>query len=255
MITEFYYGSSWHWPLDYIPRVMLSYNYLRTIKHPWNNINIPFMMDSGAYSVILKYGKYPYSPEQYAEGIKAWKPDIAWTMDYPCEAKVREKGKYSPLTAQDMTIYNQIKLLDQHVNTQMVLQGYSLDEYLANLDKIKSMGLLTEHLGIGSICRRGQSREIARIVRAVYNNVPRTVKLHGFGIKTSVLAQTDAKFYLYSADSQSWDYEARYGAWLNGKYNGQTYKDKIPRLQAYVSRIENLLRLGDPLFSYEEVEK
>ena len=178
---------------------------------------------------------------------------LPWTMDYPCEAKVREKGKYSPLTAQDMTIYNQIKLLDQHVNTQMVLQGYSLDEYLANLDKIKSMGLLTEHLGIGSICRRGQSREIARIVRAIYNNVPRTVKLHGFGIKISVLAQTDARFYLYSADSQSWDYEARYGAWLNGKYNGQTYKDKIPRLQAYVSRIENLLSLGDPLFSYAEV--
>ena len=174
-------------------------------------------------------------------------------MDYPCEAKVREKGKYSPLTGQDMTIDNQIKLLDQHVNTQMVLQGYSLDEYLANLDKIKSMGLLTEHLGIGSICRRGQSREIARIVRAIYNNVPRTVKLHGFGIKKSVLAQTDARFYLYSADSQSWDYEARYGAWLNGKYNGQTYKDKIPRLQAYVSRIENLLSLGDPLFSYAEV--
>ena len=24
---------------------------------------------------------------------------LPWTMDYPCEAKVREKGKYSPLTA------------------------------------------------------------------------------------------------------------------------------------------------------------
>lgn len=255
MITEFYYGSSWHWPLDYIPRVMLSYNYLRTIKHPWDNISIPFMMDSGAYSVILKYGKYPYSPEQYAEGIKAWNPGIAWTMDYPCEEKVREKGKYTSLTAQDMTIENQLKLLDQNANTHMVVQGYSLDEYLANLDKIKSMGLLTEHLGIGSICRRGQSREIARIIRLIYNNVPGWVKLHGFGIKTSILTQTDARFYLYSADSQSWDYEARYGAWLNGKYNGQTYKDKIPRLQAYVSRIENLLNLDDPLFSYAEVEK
>ena len=64
---------------------------------------------------------------------------LPWTMDYPCEAKVREKGKYSPLTAQDMTIKNQIKLLDQGqdmtiknqiklldqgVETQMVVQGY-----------------------------------------------------------------------------------------------------------------------------------
>jgi hypothetical protein len=251
MITEFYYGSSWHWPLDYIPRAMLSYNYLRTIKHPWNNINIPWMMDSGAYSVILKYGKYPYMPEQYAEGIKAWRPDISWTMDYPCEQKVREAGKYTPLTAQDMTIRNQISLLDQGVETQMVVQGYEPDEYLENLDKIKSAGLLTQHLGIGSICRRGQVKEIARIIRLIHNNVPGWVKLHGFGIKTSVLAQTDARFYLYSADSQSWDYEARYGAWLNGKYNGQTYKDKIPRLQEYVSRIEFVLEGGEPLYNFE----
>ena len=252
MISEFYYGSSWHWPLDFIPRAMLSYNYLRTIKHPWN-INIPWMMDSGAYSVILKYGKYPYTPEQYAEGIKAWHPDISWTMDYPCEQKVREAGKYTPLTAQDMTIRNQISLLDQGVETQMVVQGYEPDEYLENLDKIKSAGLLTQHLGIGSICRRGQKKEIARIIRLIYNNVPSWVKLHGFGIKTSVLTQTDARFYLYSADSQSWDYEARYGRWLAGKYNGQTYKDKIPRLKEYVSKIEKILELGDPFLKYIEV--
>ena len=255
MITEFYYGTSWHWPLDYIPRAMLSYNYLRTIKRPWDNISIPWKMDSGAYSVILKYRKYPYTPEQYAEGIKAWKPDIAWTMDYPCEPKVRELGKYTPLTAQDMTIENQIRLLDQNVNTQMVVQGYTPDEYLENLDKIKSAGLLTERLGIGSVCRRGHNREIARIIRLISNNVPAWVKLHGFGIKTSVLTQTDARFYLYSADSQSWDYEARYGAWLNGKYNGQTYKDKIPRLKKYVERIENVLNVENTLYSFCEVEE
>ena len=253
MISEFFYGSSWHWPLNYIPKVMLSYNYLRTIKHPWN-INIPFMLDSGAYSVILKYGKYPFTAEEYADGIKLWKPDIAWTMDYPCEPKATEKGKYTSLTAQDMTIRNQISLLDQGVETQMVVQGYEPDEYLENLDKIKSAGLLTQHLGIGSICRRGQVKEIARIIRLIHNNVPGWVKLHGFGIKTSVLAQTDARFYLYSADSQSWDYEARYGAWLNGKYNGQTYKDKIPRLKEYVERIENILSVEDPLYSFCEVK-
>ena len=253
MISKFYYGSPWHWPIEYIPRVMLSYNYLRTIKHTWKNIAIPFMLDSGAYSVILKYGKYPFSPEEYSRGIEKWHPDIAWTMDYPCEEKVREAGGYNPLTAQDMTNDNQIKLLDQGVNTQMVVQGYKPEEYLVNLDKIKSAGLLTEHLGIGSICRRGQLREIARIIRLIHNNVPAWVKLHGFGIKTSVLTQTDAKFYLYSADSQSWDYEARYCAWLNGKYNGQTYKDKIPRLKEYVERIENILTVEDPLYSFCEV--
>jgi hypothetical protein len=67
MIQEFYYGSSWHWPLPYLPRVMLSYNMLRKIKTLWK-IDIPFMMDSGAFAVILKYGKYPFTQEEYASG-------------------------------------------------------------------------------------------------------------------------------------------------------------------------------------------
>ena len=87
MLSEFYYGSSWHWPLPYLPRVMLSYNMLRTLKAPWN-IDIPFMMDSGAFAVIQKYGKYPFTQREYALGIEKWHPDIAWTMDYPCEPSV-----------------------------------------------------------------------------------------------------------------------------------------------------------------------
>ena len=246
MIQEFYYGSSWHWPLAYLPRVMLSYNMLRKIRTLWN-ISIPFMMDSGAFAVINKYGRYPYAPEEYADGIKKWHPDVAWTMDYPCEPSMRDKGKYESKKAQEMTNNNQIKLLDLNANTQMVVQGWTIPEYLENLDMIKEQGLLTERLGIGSICRRGQIREIARIIHAIKNNVPSWVKLHGFGIKTSILFQTDAPFILYSADSTSWGYEMRYGDWLKGKYNGKTWQDKIPNLQTYVRKIEGTLNPVEPL--------
>ena len=247
MIQEFYYGSSWHWPLAYLPRVMLSYNFTRTLKKPWK-IDIPFMLDSGAYSVISKYGKHPFTPKEYVEGIEKWHPDVAWTMDYPCEPSVREKVGYNVRHAQEMTNDNQIKLLDLNVNTQMVVQGWTISEYLENLDMIKEQGLLTERLGIGSICRRGQAREIARIIRAINNNVPSWVKLHGFGTKTSILFQTDAPFILYSADSTSWGYEMRYGDWLKGKYNGKTWQDKIPNLQTYVKKIEGTLNPVEPLF-------
>ena len=146
-----------------------------------------------------------------------------------------------------MTNDNQIKLLDLNANTQMVVQGWTISEYLENLDTIKEQGLLTERLGIGSICRRGQAREIARIIHAVKNNVPSWVKLHGFGIKTSILFQTDAPFILYSADSTSWGYEMRYGDWLKGKYNGKTWQDKIPNLQTYIKKIEGTLNPVEPL--------
>ena len=251
MLSEFYYGSSWHWPLSYLPRVMLSYNMLRKIRTPWK-IDTPFMMDSGAFSVILKYGKYPFTPEEYSKGIEKWHPDIAWTMDYPCEPSVQKKGHYDPISAQEMTIDNQIRLLDLNANTQMVVQGWTVSDYLENLDRIKDQGLLTERLGIGSVCRRGQNREIARIIRAIHNNVPSWIKLHGFGIKVSVLKNTDAKFHLYSADSESWDYEIRYADWSKRKFNGKTWKDKVPNLESYVAKIESMLNPYEPL--YVEVE-
>lgn len=249
MISEFYYGTAWHWPIPYLPRVMLSYNFTRTLKKPWE-LSVPLMMDSGAYSVILKHGKYPYSPEDYKNGIYAWAPMIAWTMDYPCEKSVRERGRYSVKDAQEMTINNQIELkeLSMELEPSMVIQGYSVEEYLEHIDMIKEHGLLTERMGIGSICRRGQTKEIARIIRAIHANLPSWVKLHGFGIKKSVIKTTDAKFNLYSADSLSWDYDQRYGRWLEGQHNGQTYHDKIPRLISYIKEMESFLEPVEPLW-------
>lgn len=242
MIKEFYYGSSWRWPLPYLPRVMLSFNMIRKIKTPWK-IDIPFMLDSGAYAALAGdiNGEYPYTTEDYAEGIAKWNPDICWTMDYPCEPDLRLKGAYTVTEAQQKTIKNQLKLQDLNVNTQMVVQGWEIEDYVYNLDMIKQQGLLTEHLGIGSVCRRGQTQQIARIIRTVKKNVPSWVKLHGFGIKKSVLRDTDAKYHLFSADSQSWDYERRYGDWLKGKYNGTTWEDKVPHLLKYVEFMESLL--------------
>ena len=98
------------------------------------------------------------------------------------------------------------------------------------------------------MCRRGQNKEIARIVRAIHSNVPAWVKLHGFGVKISVLVDTDARFYLYSADSQSWGYENRYGDWLKGEYNGKTWIDKLPNLKRYITRVEKMLNPAEPLF-------
>ena len=249
MLSEFYYGSSWHWPLSYLPRVMLSYNYVRKLKMPWR-MQIPFMMDSGAFAVILKYGKYPFTPEEYALGIEKWHPDVAWTMDYPCEPSVQKRGDYNPRKAQEMTIDNQIKLLDLNTNTQMVVQGWTVQDYLENIDRIKDQGLLTERLGIGSVCRRGQNREIARIIRAIHNNVPPWVKLHGFGIKVSALKYTDAKFNLYSADSMSWAIEAFGKYENNGKgATGKRIVDKLPVLQLYIQKIESMLNPSEPLYA------
>ena len=236
MIQEFYYGASWHWPLEHLPRVMLSFNFTRTLKKPWK-IDIPFMLDSGAYSVILKYGRYPYSAEEYAANVELWNPDIAWTMDYPCEPSVRNAGKYTPLQAQRRTNYS-TKELETLTDFQIsnVVQGWTLDDYMKNLDLIREEGLFTERLGIGSVCRRGKTKEVSRIIREIQRNVPGWVKLHGFGIKTDVLS-TDARYSLYSADSMSWAY-----SWYGWTRNERTKEEKINGLRRYIDAIEPLLR-------------
>ena len=79
--------------------------------------------------------------------------------------------------------------------------------------------------------------------------MPSWVKLHGFGIKVSALKETDARFLLHSADSESWDYERRYDDWLKGGNNGKTWKDKVPNLKSYVARIESMLNPTEPLYA------
>ena len=253
MIQEFYYGSSWHWPLPYLPKVMLSYNMIRTRKKPWD-IQIPFMMDSGAFAVILNYKTYFWTVETYAKAIELWKPDVAWTMDYPCEPSVRREGSYSSYEAQEKTNANTARLMELGIDVSNVVQGWTLDEYVRNLDQIKANGLMTERLAIGSICRRGKTQQIARIIREIKRNTPGWVKLHGFGVKTSIL-ETDAKHNLFSADSQSWDIEKRHYSWTKNNNKGLIWKDKVPMLQEYVEKIEAYLNPPETtLIHFMEVE-
>lgn len=243
-IHEFYYGTAFRWPLSYIPRAMISYNAVRRLKKPWD-IRIPWMMDSSAFTQVLRYGDYRWGPEEYARAIAAWHPPVAWTMDYPCEPSVRAAGGgYSPAEAQSRTDDNTRRLWDLGARVQSVVQGWTVGEYLQNLDSLRADGLLTDRLGIGSICRRGSSREITRIVAAIHQSVPSRVKLHGFGIKSTVL-ETEARFFLYSADSMSWAIPA-FRHWRDGvRHRPISYK--APILQRYVEKHEALLDPKDPL--------
>ena len=66
-------------------------------------------------------------------------------------------------------------------------------------------------VGLGSVCRRQSTAEIAVIVTAL---AARGLRLHGFGIKTSGLHQYG--HLLASADSMAWSYAARRAPALPG---------------------------------------
>jgi hypothetical protein len=241
-VREFWYGSAERWSAAILPRVMLSFNAIRRLRKPWA-LPLRIMEDSGAYVVILKHGRYPWTPQEYAENLWMWHPEVAWTMDYPCEPTVRRAGGYTVAEAQVKTNANTRNLLDIGANVQSVVQGWEISDYLDNLDLLNSEGLLTVRLGIGSICRRGQTEEIVRIVRAIHANVPGWVKLHGFGVKTGIL-QSEARFFLHSVDSSAWRF--RVFGHFDGM-DGKTVAEKVPVVRRYVERHEAMLNPTEPL--------
>lgn len=237
-VREFWYGSAERWSAAMLPRIMVSYNAIRRLRKPWD-LQTKMMEDSAAFQVILRHGRYPWDPEEYARSISMWRPEVAWTMDYPCEPGVRAAGGYTVRQAQRMTNDNTFRLWNLGADVQSVIQGWEVCDYVEHIDLMRSYGLLTKRMGIGSICRRGQTDEIVRIVRAVREAVPGWVKLHGFGVKTAIL-RTEARAMLYSVDSSSWRFR------VFGHYDGMqgaTIAEKAPVLQRYVDRMETELGL------------
>lgn len=254
MIKEFWPGASWKWPVAHLDRVMLSDNFIRHLKHPWE-MKIPFMLDSGAFSVIAKYGKYPDTNLDYANRIKSWHPDHSWTRDYPCEPELREKWGYTPREAQLWTNDNTIELNDKYgARVYSVIQGYELSDYLENLDLVKERGLITKRIGIGTLCRRNQDDKIYEIVEALYRELPASVKIHLFGVKITLLKEYPS-IHAYSSDSQAmyWDWQQKGKKHREaGTYYG--INGKLEDLRKYLSRVENMMNLDQKvLVDYMEV--
>src|SRR5579872_6641649 len=44
--------------------------------------------DCGGFVATFKWGKYPYTPEQYVEWLYGWNPQWAATMDFCCEDEI-----------------------------------------------------------------------------------------------------------------------------------------------------------------------
>lgn len=85
-----------------------------------------------------------------------------------------------------------------------VLQGWETEDYLTHIDELRSHGLLTEHIGIGSVCRRNQTAEIREVISAVRAELPSKHKLHAFGVKNQILSDRSTRDALHSADTTAW---------------------------------------------------
>jgi len=226
------------------PNVML--NYATKNNQPWQGIERLFI-DSGGYSFMKGKGEYETDDAEYLDFIEEHEPELWALRDYPCEPEVLDEHNRRVEDHQRRTLDRHRNLLSllsgRDVSGQplAVLQGWQIEDYLRCVDLFREHGVLTKHVGIGSVCRRNQEAEIRRVILAIRDALPSSIRLHAFGVKSSVLKFPDVREALASADSQSYEMQAQWGA-LNSKGAGsKTFRDSALEYLRQRRRIDTLL--------------
>lgn len=213
-MRRFYLGThmvSWLGRTD-VP-LFISHHRLQR-QQTWPRARGRWALDSGGFTELDDNGRWLTSHDEYATAIGTYhdrigRLDWAAPQDWMCEPRIREKTGRSIEWHQRATIDSVQALNEQVYGVEIipVLQGWTLPDYLTHIDMYEAAGIdLTQvrTVGLGSVCRRQGTREIAEIVGALHD---RHLRLHGFGIKTSGLTLYGG--WLTSADSLSWSFNAR----------------------------------------------
>jgi len=197
-------------------RSFLSINRLRRRKSDFK-VN-DWVLDSGAFTEITRYGEYRTTPEEYAAEIDRWSCCgnlvAAVSQDYMCEEFVLRKTGKTVLEHQQLTIsrYLRIRAATQ-IPVLPVLQGYAPDEYLQHLEMYGDLIPAGMRVGVGSICKRNADPAQVHAVLAAIRKARPDLVLHGFGLKITALRHPGIREQLCSADSMAWSYSAR----MNGR--------------------------------------
>jgi hypothetical protein len=193
-------------------RAFISIHRLKARRSP---VRAPFILDSGAFSVILAKGDYPSSPEVYAQQINRldWLHPCmlaAVTQDYMCEPFILEKWGRTVEQHQAWTIerYDRIRALAQPY-IMPVLQGYAPADYVRHLAAYGPRLKRAAWVGVGSICKRNADPSAVREVLGAILTTRPDLKIHGFGLKLTALADPEIRRMLATADSMAWSDAAR----------------------------------------------
>ena len=215
-------------------RCMVSINSLRKRQSDFK-VN-DWLLDSGAFSELSRFGRYRHTVEEYATEIRRWSVCgqllAAVSQDYMCEPVILEQTGLSIEEHQRLTIerYDALSRLVS-VPLMPVLQGFRVGDYLKHIDDYGTRLSLGAWVGVGSVCKRNaRPQEVADILAAIKNKRS-DLKLHGFGLKLTALESREVRELLYSSDSMAWSYPARF----------KKGDDSLQTADAYIERVEQTL--------------
>lgn len=195
-------------------------------------------VDSGGFTAARRWGRYPWSTEQYADFIRAISRDVPLAfcaiMDYACEPTVNRSILATNQQRIDATIENEqaCRAAAPDLPWLPVLQGDNLAERAYDLSRRRETGLLPEcYAGIGSVCGRGAVA--ARKVIQFYAGQLFGMRYHAFGMHIGAMDDRVVPGALRSWDSYSW-------TWARGarmerapeylKQDGENYASYARRL-------------------------
>jgi len=174
----------------------------------------PYAIDSGGFTELRQHGGWVTTPEQYAAEVVALAREtgtLRWAaiQDWMVEDDALARTGLTIEEHQRRTVASFLRLreLAPEIRWLPVLQGQTLADYEAHLAMYREAGVCLAamgRVGVGSVCRRQGSAEIADILRTLASH---GLKLHGFGVKTGGLEAAAA--FLASADSLAWSLGAR----------------------------------------------
>ena len=257
---EFYYGAASGSSRKALrkmeePNVMI--NYATQNNKPWEGIENLFV-DSGGYSFILGKGEYTTTNKEYLEYVEKHQPELFALRDYPCEPDVLEEHDRTVEEHQEMTIEKHkelrelMKEFDIKSKPLSVIQGWEIEDYLDHIERMKEEDLITEHIGIGSICRRGQDEEIRRIILEVNKALPDYCKIHAFGVKSNILRFAEVCEVLHSADSMAYEYSEQYGQRISGTKT-KSFRDSTMAYLKFKKEINRMIKTQQSQRSLQEV--
>lgn len=174
----------------------------------------PWALDSGAFTELALNGRFETTPRQYIAAVNRYRQEVghlAWAapQDHMTEPWVLAHSQLASTVpqAQAWTVANYLELrsIDDTQPIIPVLQGQTMADYDHCIHLYEQAGIDLEAeplIGLGSVCRRQATDEIAEIVANLAH-----LPLHGFGVKTSGLDRYG--WLLRSADSMAWSYRGR----------------------------------------------
>jgi len=164
-------------------------------------------LDSGGFTMLNKFGDYPFTAEQYAHLVAWLKPHYYAVMDYPCEPNIsRSLSLMDNRKRIEKTVENALELskYEMHLDDKLVpvIQGYSIEEYLYCINLYKASNMMRRYMAVGSMCRRISNEELHKLIPGIYYAAKDAGcnRLHFFGLKLSKNL-IDMEDYIYSRDS------------------------------------------------------